>query len=80
MKSWAKRETHYVIRTGLENKIEWLHESRNLFTDVSKSMGFKAKRVTAIWLIGVATFQHAKARAEFSNIVLVDGKKSLQVL
>jgi len=80
VKSWAKRETHYVIRTGLEEGTEWLHESRNLFTDVGRSMGFKPKRITAIWLIGVATFQHAKARAEFSNISLKDGKKSLQIL
>ena len=80
IKSWSNRETHYVVRQGIKQENKWLHESRNLYTDVAKSMKFTPDKVTAIWLIGVATFQHASARAEFSNISLVDGKKSLQVL
>ena len=80
IKSWSDRETHYVIRKGVEQKDEWLGESRNLYTDVSKSMKFTPHKVTAIWLIGVATFQHASARAEFSNIKLSNENETLQVL
>jgi hypothetical protein len=80
IKSWSDRETHYVIRKGTEQKNEWLRESRNLYTDVGKSMKFTPHRVTAIWLIGVATFQHASARAEFSNIKLINENETIQVL
>lgn len=80
IKAWSDRETHYVIRKGIEQKKDWLHESRNLYTDVRKSMQFTPNKVTAIWLIGVATFQHASARAEFSNIKLSDENETIQVL
>lgn len=80
IKSWSARETHYVIRKGAEQKNEWLSESRNLYKDVVKSMKFIPNKVTAIWLIGVATFQHASARAEFANIKLTDENETVQVL
>ena len=79
VRSWKDRETHYVIRKGSQNK-NWLYESRNLFEDVKTSMGFEPRIVTAIWLIGVSTFQHAQASAEFSRIFLKDKDKVLQVL
>ena len=79
VRSWKDRETHYVVRKGCQTK-NWLYESRNLFEDVKTSMGFEPRIVTAIWLIGVSTFQHAQASAEFSRIFLKDKNKSLQVL
>jgi hypothetical protein len=77
--AWRERETHLVVRTGRTNE-NWLHESRNLFDDVKISMGFEPRVVTAIWLIGVSTFQHARAKAEFSKIILSDKDTTLQVL
>jgi hypothetical protein len=68
-----------VVRKGDQNK-NWLSESRNLFEDVKKSMGFEPQIITAIWLIGVSTFQHAQASAEFSRIFLKDKNKVLKVL
>jgi len=76
---WRERETHFVVRKGGTNR-NWLHESRNLFKDVKMSMGFEPQMVTAIWLIGVSTFQHAQARAEFSKIFLKDKNRTLQIL
>ena len=79
VRSWKDRETHYVVRKGDQSK-NWLSESRNLFEDVKISMGFEPQNITAIWLIGVSTFQHAQASAEFSRIFLKDKNKILQVL
>ncbi|MBT5064911.1 MAG: DUF3047 domain-containing protein [Proteobacteria bacterium] len=79
VRSWKDRETHYVVRKGDQSK-NWLSESRNLFEDVKISMGFEPQIITAIWLIGVSTFQHAQASAEFSRIFLKDKNKILQVL
>ena len=80
IKAWTARETHWVVRSGTDALGRWYDEERNVFDDVAAAMGPPPARIVAIWLIGVSTFQHGTARAEFADIVLRDGAGTLQVL
>jgi hypothetical protein len=77
---WNTRETHVVVRSGAERLGEWHDESRPIRADYVRAVGAPPARVVAIWLIAVSVFQHGRARAEFSDIWLRDGRTALRVL
>jgi hypothetical protein len=80
IKAWTARETHWVVRSGTDLLGHWCDEERNVFNDVAVAMGAPPARIVAVWLIGVSTFQHGTACAEFADIVLRNGKATVQVL
>jgi len=80
IKAWTARETHWVVRSGTDALGRWYDEERNVFDDVAAAMGPPPARIVAIWLIGVSTFQHGTARAEFADIVLRNEAGTIQVL
>lgn len=80
VKAWSARETHYVVRSQADKFGQWYCEQRNVFDDVSKSMGTPPSRITGVWLIALATFQRRSARASFADIKLVSDDAHLQVL
>lgn len=80
IKAWSERETHYVVRSGLDAAGRWWDESRNVHDDVRRAMGAPPSRIVAVWLICVASFQHGTARAAFEGMILGDGARQLRVL
>jgi len=77
---WSGRETHYVVRSGLDAAAQWCDEQRPVYDDVARSMGAPPARIVAVWLICVASFQHGTARAAFEKIELSDGERRVSVL
>ena len=78
--AWSPRETHFVVRSGTAALGEWQQEARNIYADVEAAMGAPPSRIVRVWLIAVTTFQHQRARAMFSDIVLSDHARQLVVL
>ncbi|MFT4584452.1 MAG: hypothetical protein ACI915_001955 [Gammaproteobacteria bacterium] len=80
VKIWKERETHFVVRSKDDKLATWTEETRNVFADVSKSMGSPPHRITALWLIVLSTFNHRTARASFADILLTNGDQRIRVL
>jgi hypothetical protein len=80
IKAWRARETHYVVRSGKMPATDFIPEERNVHDDVARTMGPPSSRIVAVWLIVVASFQHGTARAEFKDIRLRDGQRTVKVL
>lgn len=80
VKAWSTRETHYVVRSGLNDAARWCEQQRAVYSDVQRAMGAPPTRIVAVWLICVASFQHGTARASFESIELDDGVDRLRVL
>ncbi|MFT4563967.1 MAG: hypothetical protein ACI9BW_003729 [Gammaproteobacteria bacterium] len=80
VKIWSERETHFVVRSKDDKLATWYGETRSVLTDVSKSMGSPPKRITAVWLIVVSTFNHRRAHASFADIALTGEGRQLKVL
>ena len=80
VKAWSTRETHYVVRSGLNDAARWCEQQRAVYSDVQCAMGAPPTRIVAVWLICVASFQHGTARASFESIELDDGVDRLRVL
>lgn len=79
IKTWQDRETHYVIRSHNDSLGKWYTETRNVYDDVTKTMGPPPERITAIWLIVLSTFHHRIARAAFTGIKIVDKEFEIAV-
>ncbi|MCB1745529.1 MAG: DUF3047 domain-containing protein [Gammaproteobacteria bacterium] len=80
VKAWSARETHYVVRSGLQRRGTWVSEQRDVHADVARALGTVPCRIVACWLIAVASFQHGTARAAFEDIVLAAGTTRQVVL
>lgn len=65
---WAPRETHVVVRSGVNEVGFWCEEQRNLYRDYVDILGEKPGRIVAVWLIAVSIFQHGEGRAAFGPI------------
>lgn len=80
VKAWSARETHLVVRSGMDGLGQWQTERRAVRSDVAKSMGAPPSRLVRVWLIAVASFQHGRLAAEFADISLSNGDEHWQVL
>ncbi len=78
--AWSLRETHFVVRSGLDGIGIWHAEQRAVYADVATAMGPPPARIVRIWIIGLASFQHGRARAEFADIYLENGATRVTVL
>jgi hypothetical protein len=80
VKAWSARETHLVARSGTTGLGAWQREERAVWQDVASAMGPPPARIVRIWLIAVASFQHGRLRASFSDIRLRSAGRELEVL
>lgn len=80
IKAWNWREIHYCIRSGASGLGEWQEESRPILADCRTAIDSRPHRVVAVWLIVVSSFQHGRARGEFSDIWLSSGDDRIRVL
>ncbi len=77
---WKPRETHLVVRSGMEGLGLWQNERRNVFSDCSRAMGEPPGRIVAVWLIAVTLFQHGRGEAEFADIVLTSAGQRVELV
>lgn len=70
---WSARETHFVVRSGPQGLGHWQREERPVWHDVASAMGPPPGRIVRVWLIAVASFQHGRLHAEFSDIQIANG-------
>lgn len=79
IKPWSARETHLVVRSGSADFGHWVAESRPVLADVATAVGTTPARVVRLWLIVVATFQHAEFDARIADLRLTDGAREIRV-
>jgi hypothetical protein len=77
---WTPRETHLVVRSGAAGLGEWHSERRLVQADYRAAIGEPPQRIVAVWLISVSLFQHGAGIAEFADIAVVGGGKTLEVI
>ena len=77
---WNARETHVVVRSGGEGLGAWQREERAVRADYERTVGPPPSTITGAWLIAVSLFQHGRARAVFSDVVLEGAGRRLRVL
>jgi len=74
--TWKDKETHIVIRSGLEGLGEWVDEDRSLREDYINALGETRgpvpERVVRVWLIANSIFQRGTGRCQFRDMRLVD--------
>ncbi len=78
--NWTHRETHLVIRSGLENLGEWFSEDRNVYDDYLKAIGEPPSRIVRVWFISVSIFQRKEGQCEYADIVIENGDQEMVVL
>ncbi len=72
---WNERETHLVVRSGMERLGEWVSEERQVWDDYGRAIGTPPAAIVAVWLIGVSIFAHTIAYCEYSALELTtDGR------
>ena len=79
--SWTARETHVVVRSGIDGLGQWFDEERNLYRDYQQYIGGPLpEKIVKIWLIAVSFFQHKQGECQYADIRLVQGAKEVKVL
>jgi len=78
--TWAPRETHMVVRSGGEGLGDWRRGTRNVYEDYTRVLGAAPQKIVGVWLIAVSLFRHGEGVAEFADIELRGGGRSLRVL
>jgi Protein of unknown function (DUF3047) len=68
---WHGRETHLVVRSGMERLGQWVSEERNVWDDYRRAIGTPPAAIVAVWLIAVSIFEHTTAYCEYSALELV---------
>ena len=81
--TWKDKETHIVIRSGLEGLGEWVDEDRGLRQDYVNALGETRgpvpQRVVRVWLIANSLFQRGTGRCQFRDMRLVDNNPIVPV-
>lgn len=81
LEHWRHRETHIVVRTGLEDLGRWVHDERCVLADHQAAIGGSPPaRVVRSWLLSGSLFQAGTARAEFGRMELVDSDRVIRVI
>jgi hypothetical protein len=79
--TWARKETHWVLRSGAAGLGQWHAEERPLLDDYRAAVGGDAPaRIVRVWLIAVSVFQRQRGRCEWAGISLRDGDEAVVVL
>jgi len=77
---WTPRETHLAVRSGTAGLGEWHDERRRVRDDYRRAMGEPPRRIVALWLIATSVFQHGSGAAEFADLSLHGGGRSVEVI
>jgi Protein of unknown function (DUF3047) len=77
---WNRRETHLVVRSGMERLGQWVSEERNLWDDYRRAIGTPPAAIVAVWLIGVSIFAHTTAYCEYSALELVTDRHAIPLI
>jgi hypothetical protein len=78
--SWTNRETHIVIRSGIEDLKKWIGEERNIYDDYKNAVGDPPQNIVKVWLIALTLFQRKEGKGYFADIELENKVKKLKVL
>ncbi|MDE2562417.1 MAG: DUF3047 domain-containing protein [Sphingomonadales bacterium] len=66
---WCDRETHWVLRAGVEGLGQWHSEGRSIAADYREALGEPLpRRVERVWLIANSVFQRGQGKARFRKI------------
>ena len=76
---WGHRETHVVIRCGMEGLGEWHNEERDVYADYSRHVGEPPSRIIRVWLLAVTPFQPSEGQCDYAGIELDNGSSLLRV-
>lgn len=77
---WTPRETHLVVRSGTNGIGAWQSERRSVQADYRAAVGAPPQQIVAVWLIANSVFQHGAGVAEFADIAVVGGGKTIEVI
>jgi hypothetical protein len=77
---WTPRETHLVVRSGSSGLGAWQSERRRVQDDYRAAIGEPPQRIVAVWLIANSVFQHGAGIAEYADIAIEGGGKTLEVI
>jgi len=79
--TWTHRETHVVVRSGLEDIGKWLAEERDLHADYAERIGGPMPdKIVRVWLICVTVFQQTEGKCQFADIAVETGTGRVPVL
>jgi hypothetical protein len=78
--TWTARETHVVIRSGLQGLGEWLNEERDVYQDYSDAIGGVIPgNIVKVWLIAVSLFQHEEGVCQYTDISFLSDARIVPV-
>jgi len=79
--TWTARETHVVVRSGLDDLGKWLSEERDLFKDYAERIGGPMpEKIVKVWLIAVCIFQQGEGKCQFADIAVHGANGTVQVM
>jgi hypothetical protein len=79
--TWQHRETHLVIRSGLDGLGAWFNEERDVYADYATAIGGEMpKHIVKVWFIAVSVFQHQQGRCEYADISFLSNNQVIPVL
>jgi hypothetical protein len=71
---WRERETHVVVRSGVEQLGLWIDEERPVLADHAAAVGGRPPQsVVAVWLIANSTIQRRRGVCAYAGIELASG-------
>lgn len=79
IQTWYGRETHVVVRSGLDGLGQWLQEERNLFEDYQRWIGAPPTGIVRVWLIALSLFRRQEGVCEYGEIELRSGDTAIIV-
>jgi hypothetical protein len=77
--TWQARETHVVVRSGLDGLGRWWLEERPLYTDYQRWVGPPPTRIVRVWLIANSLFGRREGQCEYGAIELQAGETIVTV-
>jgi len=77
---WNGRETHLVVRSGIERLGEWVSEERRVWDDYERAIGTPPAVIVAVWLIAVGIFTHATAYCEYAALELTTDGHTISLI
>ncbi len=79
--TWHDRETHVVVRSGLDDLGQWLAEERDLYADYADRIGGPMpENIVRVWLIAVSIFQQTEGKCQFADIAIEGENGTTKVL
>lgn len=77
---WRERETHLVVRSGLEQLGLWVDEERAVLADHAGAIGGAPPRsIVAVWLIANSTIQRRAGACAYADIELNSNHEQILV-